>query len=152
MTTSIFSTSDFTIELSRQMMRVESLYGHHELDPKWSYTDPAGHVHTTLDTLEWVVTSTYWCDSCCDEHDEGEYRCRLCAAVVEPSYVFKGPDVAFVPGLVEGKLRMADGRTFWLRGDEMKIPWVDGKPSPEWLARVTAREPEEWTPVFVNRP
>lgn len=143
---STYTGEGFTLELTQDAIPFTSL-GHYELDPKWSFTDPNGHVHTSLETLEWIVTSTYWCEDCNDEHDEGEYRCRVCGEAVEPRYIWKDTSMftQYIPGLQEGRLRMADGRTFWLRGDDFKIPWTAEGPSPEWIERITQRQPEEWT-------
>lgn len=60
-------------------------------DPGWSYSDPAGHVHRHLKkgespTWHYVVVSTYWCEDCADEHENGEDCCRVCGATVEPGY------------------------------------------------------------------
>lgn len=141
---SIYTGRDFTLEVTRDERVVESR-GHHELDPAWSYVDPAGHRHSTLDSLAWVVTESSWCDSCRDMHDdEGEYRCRECGATVDPAYVFVGPDRTVVAGLADGRLRMNDGRTFWLRGDDLTIPWAADGPTGEWIERITSREPDEF--------
>lgn len=130
----------YSIEFSQEEIRSTTL-GRHELAPGWRYVDDAGHVHAGYDSLEWVGTSTYWCDTCRDEHEEGEYRCRLCAEVVEPEYVFTGPQAEVVPGLRTVTLRLDDGRAWFLSGDEAEVPsWP---PPEEWVARVTARPPDE---------
>jgi hypothetical protein len=122
--------------------------GHHELDPKWSYTDENGHVHTSTDSLEWVVTGTYWCDTCCDEHDEGEWRCRECAAVVEPQYVWKdtSQETRYIAGLTDSKLEFDDGRGYLLRGDDLHATIdAEGNLAAEFLERIREREPDWWT-------
>lgn len=139
-----FTGDVFSLEVRRDVQTFWTS-GHHVLDPKWKTTDESGHVHSSLDLLEWVVTGTYWCDSCHDEHEEGEYRCRLCGEVVEPSYVWTGEESFTVPGLTDVILRMDDGRSFFLRGEETTVEWP---PSAEWLAKVTSREPDEFSPVF----
>lgn len=67
-------------------------------DLDWVYQDERGHHHFwddspghwALPTLEYVVTTTYYCETCRDTHKEGEYRCRKCGEVVEPGT--KPPD------------------------------------------------------------
>jgi hypothetical protein len=138
--TTSYRGDGYTVEIHRDVIRVESV-GHYELADGWSHTDTHGHVHTSLDTLELVVVGTYWCETCNDEHEELEYRCRQCGDVVEPDWVFKGPDSALVPGLLEMILKLDDGREYMLRGDELTTEFPL---SAEWLARVTAREPDVW--------
>lgn len=92
--------------------------GHHVPDPEWSHFDSNGHEHRfeasgDLPTLEWVVTYTYWCEMCRDEHEEGEWRCRLCGDTVEPRYGFTGPQTHMVPGLAEAILTV-NGREYQL--------------------------------------
>jgi hypothetical protein len=138
---SLYAGSGLRLEVTREDVVVETM-GHHEIDPEWSFTDAAGHA-APLETADLLVTGTYWCEACRDEHDEVEYRCRLCGATVEPEYVFVGPDRHLVAGLAEAVLRLDDGRVYVLRGDETSIPWTESGPAPEWVERVTAREPDE---------
>ena len=66
-----------------------------EQDPDWRHTDPAGHEHRysrlpglerlEVVTVEWVdVGEPYWCEDCCDIHQDAEDRCVECGAVVVP--------------------------------------------------------------------
>lgn len=70
-----------------------------EPDPDWVFTDPAGHEHSyartrgtnlwgrpRLDclTVHTVVTATWWCADCRDEHEDREVRCVSCDAPVTP--------------------------------------------------------------------
>lgn len=135
----------YTLTFARETVDV-STRGHHELDPAWSYTDPAGHVHIAIDSLEWIVTGTYWCEECRDEHEAGEYRCRLCGAVVEPRWVWK--DTAgiaqYAPGLLLVTLTTEDGRIFVLSSDEIAAISADGSLAPGLYDRIIAREPDSW--------
>lgn len=118
--------------------------GHHELAKNWRHTDGHGHTHSSLETLEWVLTGTYWCETCLDEHDEGEYRCRVCSDVVEPLWTFTGPYSFPVRGLTTAMLRTYDGqmrRTWIVRPDEYET--FSRTPREEWAASVMAREPDD---------
>jgi hypothetical protein len=64
-----------------------------EPDPSWSLTDAAGHLHKpevrddrvrSYPTLATVVTDTYWCDDCRDEHDTTMQVCIGCGEVIHP--------------------------------------------------------------------
>ena len=65
-------------------------------DKTWTFIDSNGHGHYWDDgypTLEWTVTSSYWCSDCHDEHEEGEYRCRICGVPVSPGTASPRPVV-----------------------------------------------------------
>lgn len=87
-----------------QEMREFSTMGGHVPNPQWSHTDAAGHVHrfegNLIPTVEWVVTATFWCPDCREDHDEGEYRCRECGQRVDPGYNWEGPQTVSRPGRV----------------------------------------------------
>jgi hypothetical protein len=107
--------SEISIEIRRDVETVTSM-GHHVPDTSWAETDSHGHVHSfdksgELPSLVWTVTDTYWCEECRDEHEEGEWRCRLCDDVVAPKYGWKGPYSIPVPGLWE-VIATVDGETF----------------------------------------
>jgi hypothetical protein len=113
----------YSLEVARDSIPVVTMTNRVP-DRKWRYTDPAGHVHKfsgeDLPTLEWVVTGTYYCEDCRDTHDEGEWRCVECAAVVEPHYRELGETVTSVPGMTTYTLRLRDdGRSFDLTEEEM---------------------------------
>lgn len=86
--------------------------GHHVPDPEWSNVDAHGHEHhfegDELPTLDWVVTDVYWCETCRDEHEEGEWRCRVCGDVVEPRWGWSGEQRFHLPGLAEWILHVND--------------------------------------------
>ncbi len=134
-----------SIDSRREMIDVSTM-GHHVPDPKWSAIDAHGHVHrfegNVLPSLEWVVTATYWCDTCRDEHEEGEWRCRICAGVVEPHYDFTGPQHLQVPGLAEITLSI-DGREYPITPDEAEsLRGLDGDALVQAAAKIAAmREP-----------
>lgn len=58
------------------------------LDPKWRYTDKAGHDHSADDlyaTLDWVVDVPGGSDSDGEEYpDEGHYECKRCHENIVP--------------------------------------------------------------------
>jgi len=91
-----------SIEFRRDIVDI-STRGHHIADPKWSTEDTHGHVHRfvgeALSTLEWVVSGTHWCDTCSDDHEEGEWHCRICGDRIEPHYNFTGPYHEQIPEL-----------------------------------------------------
>jgi len=147
MTKSTLVGDGYTLTVEREAIPYRER-GHHELKSDWTYTDENGHVHTSLASLEWVVTGAYWCDDCRDEHDEGEWRCRECAAVVEPQYVWKDTSQVthYIPGLADVKLEFDDGRGYLLRGDEQQFQLdADGRLAAEFLERIREREPDWWT-------
>lgn len=135
----------FIITVEHQVVEITT-GPRHELDPDWSYTDPAGHVHTSLETLEYVVTGHYYCDTCQDDHDDTEWRCHECGAVVEPVYHLVAGDSAreYAPGLQSVTLTLDDGRSYRLSPDEYPTFNAAGEIEEDgWLERVTARNPDE---------
>lgn len=125
---------EFTITVDRP---VETFHdsGHHEPDSKWRYTDENDHKHRWIDgelpTLKWVVTRTYWCEECSDEHEEGDWRCVKCRAIVEPGYRWTGPQSFQLPGLIDARLEVRNGDFFttWvLRKNEVDALY-QGEPS-----------------------
>lgn len=62
-------------------------------DPKWRYTDKAGHEHrfdnqdSTPTTLVQVEEEPWWCYDCRDLHNEYHLECKLCHETIEPHYV-----------------------------------------------------------------
>lgn len=65
-------------------------------DLGWRYTDQSGHSHkwvgSGVESAEWRVTETWWCDDCRDEHSEGEWVCVACGEKLDPGML--GPDPA----------------------------------------------------------
>lgn len=142
------------VEVSRDVIPVHSA-GHRGYDPDWEYVDKHGDRHwgSALNaTLEWVVTSTYWCDTCSDSHEEGEYRCKRCGEVIEPGTKWYPPKTELIPGLTSGKVSLSDGSTYWLRGDEIEslVFGASGAVPEEWWTRLLAREPDEYVSVFAT--
>lgn len=74
-------------------------------DPKWEYTDLAGHVHRWVDravpTVKRVVDYTYWCSLCSDEHESTHEECRECGEWIVPAVVHRGPHTVTVPGMLD---------------------------------------------------
>ncbi len=138
------------IRVEQEPIRIDTM-GHHVGDPKWVHVDSHGHEHRfdgdELPTLEWVVTGTYWCADCCDEHEEGEWRCRECADVVEPHWNHTGPLTEFISGLRDVTVFTGDTDlpgirgTYWLRHDEADALTAENRD--EKLAEIIAsREPD----------
>jgi len=96
-----------SIEMHQEQISVDSMMGERVPDKGWKFVDGKGHLHAWVDrelpTLEWVVTGTEWFGDEYDatEVDVGEWRCRTCAVVVEPSYTTQYGERQFIPGLVE---------------------------------------------------
>ncbi len=71
-------------------------------DPNWVYVDGHGHEHRMYDgvwsTLRRVVTSSYWCPDCGDEHEASHWACAVCGEPVQPGMVGPGLAREFVPG------------------------------------------------------
>ena len=63
-------------------------------DPKWEFTDAAGHYHAYTDkgetpTLE-QVGEDYWCQDCNDHHTDYTTQCTLCGEEVNPRRIETG--------------------------------------------------------------
>lgn len=107
-----------TIQHGRHTFRIEStpieVTSISRPDEHWSYTDPAGHEHFwvvngermstyqpagryTLPFIHYVVTAE-GIDEDGYEFEDGEYRCNLCDAVVEPG-TKADEDRQFINGL-----------------------------------------------------
>lgn len=92
------------IAFERESIPIDTLTPTMVPDEKWRLVDSNGHGHfwegEELPTLEWVVTGTGWVGDEYDgsEYEICEYRCRLCAEVVEPR---RRPEYGpkFIPGL-----------------------------------------------------
>lgn len=111
-----------SIEAELEVEVIHTLYPQRVPDIGWGYTDPAGHLHGftpdgDVPTLEWVVTLVYYCEDCRDDHSEGEYRCKICGAVVEPQF-----KTSYEPYVATGPMK------YTLCVEDVRIPL----------------EPEEW--------
>jgi hypothetical protein len=79
-----------SISFERESIPVDTMRPSKVPDEKWRFVDANGHGHfwdgDKLPTLEWVVTGTEVVgdEYESEEYEVGEYRCRLCAEVVEP--------------------------------------------------------------------
>ena len=107
---STIRTELWELKITREVIDITPT---NEPDPAWRYTDPAGHEHryetgvelvNTADlhvaTVESVSLGTYWCEGCCDEHEDFEICCKQCSAVVTPG-TRAVTDRRFMPGLTE---------------------------------------------------
>lgn len=73
-------------------------------DPKWTFTDAAGHPHAyggqdlQYPTLVIKSGEPYWCEDCEDEHVDEWYECALCGEKIRPgTHVDTSPKQ--IPGL-----------------------------------------------------
>lgn len=70
-------------------------------DPRWAYTDHAGHHHAygsggpateRYPTLVLRESEPYWCPDCQDEHTDSWLECPLCGEMIAPgTYVDRSP-------------------------------------------------------------
>ena len=132
-----------TLELNREPIKYTTM-NPYERDPNWTYTDRNDHAHdASLETLEWIVTRRYWCEGCRDEHEEGEYRCRLCGEVVATGSRYVG-HAHYLPGLLKGVLTIERGslvEKYWLRPAELQS--LPREVTQEWVDAFRAsREPD----------
>jgi hypothetical protein len=90
-----------TLDVQREMTPVHYVS---DLDANWRFTDAAGHPHRceydaadNYPTLLLVVEETYWCETCCDEHQAVHRECRQCGETVTPGTT--GPGTRYIAGL-----------------------------------------------------
>lgn len=90
-----------TLRIEQEVIDVSTSLPEH--DPDWQYTDAQGHKHSMVKgkypMLRWVVFKTYFCSDCNDEHEKGEYRCKLCNEVITPGSRNPSPHPKLVLGL-----------------------------------------------------
>jgi hypothetical protein len=102
-------------------------------DEKWRLLDKQGHGHfwakggKELPTLEWIVTGTevYGDEYESYEVEVGEYRCKLCAEVIEPGHRMETPKPILGPTTVTLEV---NGETFRLTEEEYAASvdsWLD---------------------------
>lgn len=114
----------YTITIEQEQAEI-TLGPQRVLDPSWRWTDNAGHEHYVakngkpLPTLDWVVTATWWCQDCRDDHEEGEYRCRICGQAVQPGTRIDPGGSQFRPGRVSATLE-SNGKTWYVRAEELE--------------------------------
>ena len=73
-------------------------------DPDWTYADAAGHEHyydRGYPTLERVVTGSWWCVDCHEEHEDTALACPVCGEQVEPGTRPPSPFPTYVEGTRE---------------------------------------------------
>ena len=144
---SVLAGKNYKLTYERDYVTVSSLYP--EPDPDWTFVDAAGHRHDgSGETLEWVFTRTYWCEECCDEHEEGEWRCLECGEVLVPGT--RTAQDRQLPGLarltLEAEWSDAAGwvchGTWVVRPDEMKTFPADEGERDAWVERIRERDPD----------
>lgn len=98
------SGDGFEITLERDLQEFWSLT---EPDPNWRFVDAAGHVHTRAEdggypTLKPRTDGEYWCETCCDFHEDYVSVCKLCGEVVVP-----GSRTPTTPEVIAGPVRVS---------------------------------------------
>lgn len=107
-----------------------------KVDPDWTWTDRAGHVHdASLGKATWTVVRVYWCDSCAEEHEESDLVCRYCGDHVVPRRVPDHDALKPIPGLINATLKVRRGQI----QSSYHVPLAvvnefTGEFTPEWLA------------------
>lgn len=123
-------------------------------DLDWVYRDSNGHHHfwddedghPTLPTLWWVITETYYCGMCRDQHEVGEYRCKKCGEAVKPGT--KPPDPSGTPITmpVEINLEVIGNGPDELRGEiegqNLKFQKIGSKGGFDWMISEYVGVPE----------
>ena len=133
------------LEIIREVLPVQSA-GHLEFDPDWRFTDAAGHEHGgPTETFSWVVTGSYWCESCNDMHEEGEWRCQLCGEAIKRGTRWRSEEYMMIPAQTRGSVKVTDGAiTSWyaLVNEDFESfrALGDGTVTDEWLDSVVARD------------
>lgn len=101
--------------------RIDTTCGIPTLNPRWTFTDAAGHDHRYdhgYPTLDYIIDASHWCDGYegyepHDPHehvDESHYECLICREVIEPG-ILPAFTPQSVPGTVDMTLKgpLADG-------------------------------------------
>lgn len=92
------------LEITTEMVDVTSIHAM-KPDPKWTFTDAAGHRHYRSEdetggpypTLMWKPDMVH-CADCHEDHDEGFLVCTQCGERVQPGFV-SDPGPHLIPGL-----------------------------------------------------
>lgn len=118
--------------VERESVTIRTL-GSREIDPEWAFTDAAGHEHdASLASLRWVVTETWWCEECRDEHEVGEYRCVLCDEKITPRTRHVHDEPFSRPGR-ESTYAVIGGNQYHLTPEQVAAYQESGA-TDEWLA------------------
>lgn len=103
----MMSRSGRTLEIERDMISVSTQLP--QPDPRWSYTDRAGHDHAygteanPYPTLVRRQGEPYWCDDCQDEHVDTWLECPQCGEKIQPG-TFIDPAPKYIPGLTSYRI------------------------------------------------
>ena len=91
-----------TLRVEREVINVETM-GSTKPNPKWKYTDEAGHAHyfnvagNGYPTLVLKADESWWCDDCRELHEEWHWQCSKCHEKIEPSTV-PDSEPQYIPG------------------------------------------------------
>lgn len=98
--------------LEIEVERIEVTTALPQPDPRWTYTDHAGHGHAygsktqPYPTLVRRQSEPYWCPDCQDEHTDSWLECPLCGEKIQPgTYVDTSPQYIAGPTsyLIDGR-------------------------------------------------
>lgn len=121
-----------TLEVETE--RIEFTTALPQPDPRWTYTDRAGHEHSygqrgsaadRYPTLERRESEPYWCSDCDDEHTDVWFECALCGERINPGTV------------VDTSPQYTAGRTTYLI-DGHPVTEVEGKALLEEIQTVSS--------------
>jgi len=102
-----------TLEIETE--RIEVTTALPQPDPRWTYTDHAGHRHAygadgpapdRYPTLVLRESEPYWCPDCEDEHTDTWFECPLCGEKITPgTFVDTSPKYisGFTSHLIDGE-------------------------------------------------
>lgn len=85
------------VEIERDFIEA-TFMGHSEVDPKWRYTDKAGHEHSEVALLKEVVEYDWWCDDCRDRHEMTHLECPRCGEKIEPKLIWVPGGTSYIQG------------------------------------------------------
>lgn len=102
-----YSHDGRTLEIITERVEVSSYSP--EPDPRWTFTDAAGHAHAPsrsgvngpliYPTMELATGAIVWCEDCQDDHGtECWWECRICGEKILPG-IRTPVGRRFVPGL-----------------------------------------------------
>lgn len=104
--TAVYEYDGHTLEITTDRIEVTSNLP--QPDPRWTFTDSAGHHHHTVSGTDGLVTyptlvlrsgPATWCQDCHDEHTDAWWECRLCEKKISPGVRYDNSR-RFIPGMI----------------------------------------------------
>lgn len=159
-----YNTTRWSVDITQD--RIDTTCDIPTLDPRWTFTDAAGHDHhydRGYPTLDYIIDASHWCDGHegmynHDPHeqaDESHYECLICREVIEPGIL-----PAFTPQSVPGVTTMTlagpldDGsRITAYVGEDQEDLWrrLSMTTSPEIRDRICKQWVEDHPEVIFER-